>query len=53
MDITIAISIFGSLINVLRMLDSDDKAKMGYLYETMDHAKKSTRQHLKGNGDDK
>ncbi|KAJ6823496.1 uncharacterized protein M6B38_383375 [Iris pallida] len=32
-------AIFGPLIKVLRMVDSDDKAEMGHLYEAIDRAK--------------
>ncbi|KAJ6815313.1 uncharacterized protein M6B38_134600 [Iris pallida] len=32
-------AIFGPLVKVLRMVDSDDKAEMGHIYEAMDRAK--------------
>ena len=38
-NLTIANDIFGLLVKVHRMLDSDEKIEMGYFYESMDHAK--------------
>ncbi|KAJ6839940.1 uncharacterized protein M6B38_311190 [Iris pallida] len=38
-DIAGVTALFGPLIKVLRMVDSDDKAEMGHLYEAMDRGK--------------
>ncbi|KAJ6792561.1 Uncharacterized protein M6B38_238260 [Iris pallida] len=38
-DIAGVTVIFGPLVKVLRMVDSDNKAEMGHLYEAMDRAK--------------
>lgn len=38
-DIAGVTAIFGPLVKVLRMVDSDDKAEMSHLYEAMDRAK--------------
>ncbi|GAB2217965.1 hypothetical protein Droror1_Dr00001180 [Drosera rotundifolia] len=39
-------SLFEPLVKVLCMIDSDDKAQMGYIYEAMDRAKKAIKHNL-------
>jgi len=36
------------LVKVLRMVDSDEKATMGYIYEEMDYAKDKIRTNFNG-----
>jgi hypothetical protein len=35
------------LVQVLRMVDGDEKPSMGYLYEAMDKAKESIKKRLR------
>lgn len=41
------VSVSESLVKVLRLVDSEDKPAMGYLYEAMDKAKKAIQRRLK------
>ena len=45
-EITIITGIFGPLVKVLRMVDSDDKAEMRFLYEAMDRAKEAIKKNV-------
>ena len=45
-NVAAIILIFGPLVKVLRMVDNDDKAEMGYLYETTDRAKESIKKNV-------
>jgi hypothetical protein len=40
------IQLFEPLVKVLRMVDSDDKAEMGFLYEAIDRAKEQIKKSL-------
>jgi hypothetical protein len=44
------IQLFEPLIKVLRMVDSDDKAEMGFLYEAIDRAKEQIKRNLRSRG---
>ena len=45
-DIASIIVVFEPLVKVLRLVDSDDKADMGYLYEAMDRAKEAIKKNI-------
>ncbi|XP_072952867.1 uncharacterized protein [Typha angustifolia] len=42
-NITIATAVFEPFVKVLRLVDSDDKSEMGFLYEAMNIAKESIK----------
>ena len=45
-NVAAIILVFGPLVKVLRMVDNDDKAEMGYLYEAMDRAKELIKKNV-------